>query len=242
MIRKSNARRNDFIKRPIYGIAQDGTLSATSWTPTTVVNTWTVEVWAYPMATATAYTESTTDTQGTSGGRYIIGAHHQGTDRGSGLSIGTNGVYMVQHGTGCLSCLAAYTSAITGWNHIAMRSSSKVASVVINGTTVRTGLTSPVTNYYSPDYHLFQLSTYGTYNGYADEIRVWNYARTDAEIKKDMYNRISSKSPGLISLIRLYDVDAYLTDLVINQCIIMNNSTLTRIAVSPCIYLPNREE
>ena len=242
MIRKSNGRRNNFIKSIIYGIFQNGTLSATGWSPTTVVNTWTVEVWSYPMATATIYTESTTDTQGTAGGRYIIGATQQGADRGAGLSIGTNGICVVQHGSGCLSCLAAYTSTITGWNHVAMRSSSKVASIILNGTTVRTGLTSPVTSYYSPSGYVFQLATYGTYSGYADEIRIWNYARTDAEIKRDMYNRISPLTPGLISLIRLYDIDTYLTDLVINQRIIMNNSTLTRIAVAPCIYLPDREE
>lgn len=90
-----------------------------------------------------------------------------------------------------------------GWFHFAMvwDSPSKTLKGVINGVTVgkktlTVTLTTPQSALsigYSPSF-----SANGGFTGKIDEFRVWNVARTDAEILADMHRKLSGKEQGLV--------------------------------------------
>lgn len=213
------------------------TYGTTDFYPNYVADNWTVEAWAYPTMSITLHSESTTGTAAVSGNGLLIGPRNESSNRGGGLSVGSNGMTLLQHGSGNISALARYSGSITGWNHVAGRSSSKVGSLVLNGTTVRTGLTCPTTYFYSPRNYLAWMD-YGVYNGYADEIRIWNYAKTDEEIAATMYQRVPVGSPGLIALIRFPNQDGAPYDYVMNRGIPMNKA-LAHSVTNGCPFLPS---
>jgi hypothetical protein len=90
-----------------------------------------------------------------------------------------------------------------GWFHFAMVWDAPSSSLkgVINGVTIgRKTLTVQLTTTqsalsigYSPSF-----SSNGGFTGKIDEFRVWNLARTDAEILGSMHQKLSGKEPGLV--------------------------------------------
>jgi len=93
----------------------------------------------------------------------------------------------------------------TGWFHFAMVWDSSTMTIrgVINGQTpsgaskkLTTTLTTPASKLsigYSPTF-----SGNGGFTGKIDELRIWNVARTDAEIKSSMNQRLTGKEAGLV--------------------------------------------
>ena len=88
-----------------------------------------------------------------------------------------------------------YNAAISGWTHITVAVSSKqTAETYINGTFVRTGLTSRQAKVHSdPDY--IGGGYYGYYGGYLDDVRVYNRALGDTDIQ----TVAGSGTPGSLS-------------------------------------------
>jgi len=90
-----------------------------------------------------------------------------------------------------------------GWFHFAMvwDATSKTLRGVINGVTagsktISPMLTTPASKLsvcYSPTF-----SGSGGFTGKIDELRIWSVARSDAEIKATMGQRLSGKEPGLV--------------------------------------------
>lgn len=95
----------------------------------------------------------------------------------------------------------------SGWFHLAMvwDAPSSTLKGVINGVTagkkiINTLLTtsgSRLSIGYSPTF-----SSNGGFTGKIDEFRIWNAARTDAEIKASMRQRLTGKEPGLVVYFR----------------------------------------
>jgi len=91
----------------------------------------------------------------------------------------------------------------TGWFHYAMvwDESAKTLKGVINGVTavtknvnvMLTTSVSPLSIGYSPTF-----SGNGGFTGKIDEFRVWNVARTDAQILSTMHQHLTGKEPGLV--------------------------------------------
>ena len=91
----------------------------------------------------------------------------------------------------------------TGWFHFAMvwDEPSKTLKGVINGVTagskvISATLTTPASRLsigYSPTF-----SSNGGFTGKIDEFRIWNVARSDAEIKATMNQRLTGKEAGLL--------------------------------------------
>lgn len=91
----------------------------------------------------------------------------------------------------------------TGWFHYAMvwDETAKTLKGVINGVTavtknVNVMLTtslSPLSIGYSPTF-----SQNGGFTGKIDEFRVWNVARTDAQIQSTMHQHLTGKEQGLV--------------------------------------------
>ena len=165
---------------------------------TTVSNTFTYEFWAYPEKGITLYAEATSGTVGTSGEAYAVYPHSGGDSgsAGAGVSVGTNGVSVFEHCTSYLPPLLTWEGPVSGWTHVAVVYTAGRPSLYINGELVHTGLQS-TTNVYVGTF----LSgygegggNYGFYQGKIDEFRVWNGARTEDEIRQNMYRELPDAS------------------------------------------------
>ncbi len=144
-------------------------------------NTFTFSAWFTANSTHEIDAESTTSTTGISGQKYLFGAVNEGTNSGAGVSVGTNGISVYEHGSAYMPPLAVYNGTVpSGWNYLAIVYNNKTPSIYLNGTLVRTGLTSPKTTVYAP----YQIGggSYGYHDGQVDEVRISNVARTAEEI------------------------------------------------------------
>lgn len=166
----------------------------------------TIEFWAEASATRTTKTEATSGITGTTGHgqRHAVFASYGGSSNaGVGVSVGTNGVSVYEHGAGYMPALLVWDGTLTGWNHIAVVYTAKQPSLYINGILVRTGLTSLRTAVY-PSARLGG-HTYGWYAGDMDEFRIWSTSRTQAEIRDNMCKRLVGTETGLERYYRIDD-------------------------------------
>jgi hypothetical protein len=146
-----------------------------------VSNSYTMEFWARPTAARATTPEDTTGFPGTGSQRYAIFPNNGGSKAGAGVSVGTNGVSVFEHGDTYLPSLLVYDAPILDWTHVAVVYIDKQPRLYLNGTLVRTGLTSTRNSYPSTclgeDGH-----GYGFYAGLLDEVTIYNRPLTPSEI------------------------------------------------------------
>ena len=154
--------------------------------------------WLKTSATHEIDPESGSGVGGVNGQRYAFDPQHGGeTDGGAGLSIGTNGILVFEHGSNYMPATAVYQADIgNDWNHIMIVYDNKQPTIYLNGIAVRTGLTSPREVVNAPIH--FGGMAYGFFEGLMDEIRIYNRALSAAEIIKlaarpNAYNPIPDK-------------------------------------------------
>ncbi len=156
-----------------------------------ITNNFTVELWCLPEATHQIDTQTTSSTAGTSGQKYILGATFVGSpDAGFGISIGTNGVSTYEHSNSYMPPLLVQETTITSFSQIVIVYTNKQPSLYINGTFIKTGLTSPRTNVYLIG-NLIGYGSYGYYQGKLASIRYYDRILTASEIQQ---NFIATKS------------------------------------------------
>jgi spore maturation protein CgeB len=162
-------------------------------------NTFTYEFWVKPSSSIDMVTESIEGVSGMRGQRYIIGpGYGEDEDAGFGVSVGTNGVIVYEHGAAYLPALLVYPISITDWTHIAVVYRNKTPYLYINGDLKKKGLTSQKENVYGSG--LFGgLDPYGYYSGYVKDLKIWNYDRSDAEIKANMDKTLTGNEEGLFA-------------------------------------------
>ena len=148
----------------------------------TPVDNFTIEAWVKPTATHQIDAEATSGTSGTSGQGYLFWPDQMGANGGAGISVGTNGISVYEHGDGYMPALAVYSGTIssTQWTHIAVVYENKRPSIYVNGALVRTGLQSTRPHVYAP--HVIGGGSYGYYAGLADEIAVYDTAFSGPDI------------------------------------------------------------
>jgi hypothetical protein len=116
--------------------------------------------------------------------RYVFEPRHGGDlNAGAGLSIGTNGISVYEHGSNYMPATAVYATNLgEDWNHIMIVYNNKQPTIYLNGRAVCTGLSSPRATVYAP----VQLGgmAYGYFEGLMDEVRIYNRVLSVAEIKK----------------------------------------------------------
>lgn len=159
----------------------------TNGTPglTNILNSYTMEFWAWPVASRASTAELNAGIEGTSGQRYAIFPTYGGVGNvGSGVSVGTNGISVFEHGNAYLPSLLVYDAPITGWTHIAVVYQNQQPSLYVNGTLTRTGLASLRNSYPSTWLGEWgaQSLNYGYYAGLLDEFSIYNRALSPSEI------------------------------------------------------------
>jgi len=168
-----------------------------------ILDTFTTELWVYPLSTRAVTTESTSthSKDGTSGQRYAIGAEPGdpgcsmvgsiNQDAGSGISVGTNGISVFEHACEYMPSLLVYNTALTGWNHIVVVYINKQPRLYLNGILVRTGLTSP--RIVRPSKEQIGAGAYGFFSGAIDEVAIYDRSLTAEEIQQHYQNGLAGQ-------------------------------------------------
>src|ERR1051326_1909491 len=150
---------------------------------TNILNSYTVEFWAWPTAGGDSTAEDTSGGYGDSNQRDAIFSHNGKFGAvGSGGSVGTNGVSVFEHGSAYLPALLVYDAVITNWTHVAVVYSNQQPQLYLNGALVRTGLISARSSYPSTCFGDAANLVYGFYAGLLDEVSIYNRALTASEI------------------------------------------------------------
>jgi hypothetical protein len=110
--------------------------------------------------------------------------------------------YVQSTGAGNYSCNSGSTQVPFGqWTHVAAVVSSPVVKIFVNGQLAATCGGAPATITNNVDLLLGRTnlspSTYQFLRGELDEVRIWNVARTDAQISGS-YNRFVTSNPSLV--------------------------------------------
>ncbi len=135
--------------------------------------------------------ESSSGINGTTGQRYLFFPTQSGAiDGGIGVSLGTNGIGVYDHGDAHMPALAVHSATFTSAQIFSVSLSNKTPSIYVNGSLTRTGTTSPRTNVWSPKN--LGGDTPGYFQGEVFEVIVFNRTLTPSE-HTDMYNYLSSK-------------------------------------------------
>ena len=149
---------------------------------TNILNSYTMEFWAWPMASRASTPEGTAGITGASNQRYAIFPDCGATGlAGAGVSVGTNGVSIFERAPAYLCSLLVYDAPIVGWTHIAVVFENRQPTLYVNGALVRTGLTSGPAPYPSTGLGETGLG-YGYYAGLLDEVSIYTRTLSATEI------------------------------------------------------------
>ena len=179
-----------------------------------VTNTFTMELWAKPSSWRDPTPESTVGYWGDWAQRHAIFpdkgelAYGSRDHAGVGISVGTNGVTVFEYAyndgySRRFNSPLVFTQALAGWIHLAVVYTNQTPYLYVNGSRVRTGLTSPKIVHPSANlggtdeplgYHQ------GYYPGALDEIRVWSTALNAATIQQWMNRELTAEHPDYQSL------------------------------------------
>jgi hypothetical protein len=163
---------------------------ATSFVSSTS-NNFTMDVWCRPTNTIAVYNQTTFgfNPPFLSGHRFVLAPDNRGTSSGAGISVGTNGINVIEHGNTFFPAPLTYYTTIsnTRFTNITVVYISKVPYLYINGVFIKTGLTtsSPTT--------FLSLGTqgigtlYGFYQGDISMIKCYTRSLSASEVLQN-YN------------------------------------------------------
>jgi hypothetical protein len=154
-------------------------------------NNFTFNFWSLPTQTHQIDSESTTGVAGTSGQKYAIDVLNGITNSYAGVSVGTNGISVYEHGSAYMPALLVYQTTITTYTNIAVVYVAKQPLLYINGVLVRTGLTSPKTQVFL-GIRWIGKGDYGFYGGQLSSIGYYNRALSATEVLQN-YNATKTR-------------------------------------------------
>ncbi len=159
----------------------------------TIENQFTISLWIYPTTTHEIDKESISGVLGTGGQKYAIGPTHGNrwseSYVGLGVSAGTNGISLYEHGGNYMPAVLVWEGTLTRWTHVAVLYKDNRCTLYVDGKSKKIGLKSerdaqPSTRYIGAAYH---GTTWGDaitsfFSGRVDDIRIYNRVLTAAEI------------------------------------------------------------
>lgn len=121
----------------------------------------------------------------------------QGTTGFPGMGVFTNN-------NGAPTLKATSTLPLNQWVHLAATLSGTTGTIYINGVASGSGPINAAPNVVRTNNYIGKSNYSGdSYaNAMFDEIRIWNVARTQAQIQSTMHESISASTPGLVGLWR----------------------------------------
>jgi hypothetical protein len=163
-----------------------------------VANNFTFSFWVYPRATHEIDAEGWL-WGGVSGQRYAVDAlwYDPSVGAGAGVSVGTNGVSVYEHSANYMPALLVWQGTLSGWTHVAVVYENKQPKLYINGTLVRTGLTSSMNSVRAKTWAL-GTGYYGAFDGKLDDIRIYSGALSTSDLANLVGNQSFSGSPASI--------------------------------------------
>jgi hypothetical protein len=172
-----------------------------------VTNSFTVELLANPAVARNPTAESVAGTAGVGGQRYAIFPDEGGmtygsaTHAGSGLSIGTNGVSVIEHTDWWMPSVLVHAASLTNWTHVALVYSNHIPFLYLDGTLVRTGLVSDRIIHPSAGIggttNLGSGGTgYGQFQGAIQEVRIWNIPLEQTILLAWMNSTVTTSHPA----------------------------------------------
>lgn len=179
-----------------YGLDFDGTNDVVTTNITTqTTSSLTIEAWIYPRATTYKRIISNYLNNAAQSGEIILDTYNA-TNNGRGLRFVVEGAGNSLHQLSTPNVLT-----LNAWNHVAGTFSNGVTKLYVNGIQVATNTASftsipSCTNTIS----IGEDPTIGSaeyFNGKMDEVRIWNAARTQAEIAGNMNSCLVGNESGL---------------------------------------------
>lgn len=135
---------------------------------------------------------------GTSNQHFAVLPSYGGKEnfRGTGVSVGINGISLYEHKSGYLGARIVYEASLKGWSHIAVVYENSAPSLYVNGNKVasRNATNDIIKPIFSLSGH-FHDNKY--FNGVMDEFRVWSRALTQSEIEANMNRELTGDEKGL---------------------------------------------
>ncbi|MCB2221950.1 MAG: hypothetical protein KQI35_16295 [Bacteroidetes bacterium] len=125
--------------------------------------------------------------------------HEEGHDKqlAFGLNFRSDGYYHIGLHSGD-------TIRLNEWHHIAGTWDGTSMYVYIDGVLVNSfNVVDSIGNepFYSPDYGLYMgykdEGQYGYFDGQLDEVRIWNYSRSEVQLRSTMYQELTGSETGL---------------------------------------------
>ena len=153
-------------------------------------NSFTMALWAKPAAARQSVAETNRGANASGVQRYAIqpeyGHGYGGQDHaGAGISIGTNGVSVYEHGYSHNPALLVHDMELAGWNHVAVVYEAKQPKLYVNGVLVKTGQSSTRTVH--PSASLGEGGP-NSYDGLLSDVRIYNRALTADELEQLVRN------------------------------------------------------
>ena len=138
--------------------------------------------WAKPTVTHQIDSETTSGTAGTSGQRYVIFPDSGGSNAGVGISLGTNGVSIYEHGSGYMPATCVVSENLSGWNFYSLVVSNNQSTLYLNGSIKRVAQFSGKQLLPSSEISKGYESSDSGFLGYLDEFRIYNQDLNATEI------------------------------------------------------------
>lgn len=134
-------------------------------------------------------------------GMVIIWRYSWNND-GYRINTGTGGniqFYTFQSGANQLSKSSSGVLVAGNWSHVAVVRQGASGRVWVDGVDVTTTFGSHIGPAYSASRQTYIGTSYApeAFDGTISEVRVWNYARSESEIKADMFKELTGTEEGL---------------------------------------------
>jgi hypothetical protein len=160
----------------------DGTNDVLYLPASPAANNFTIIAVARPTAGHEIDPQGAAGVGGVSGQRYLFGAQHGGDfNGGSGLSLGTNGASIYEHGSGYMPALAVLATPIASLAIVSVHYSNKQPTLTVNGTLSSPGAISPRATVTAPVE--LGAGAYGAFAGDVAEILIFDRTLTEAEAR-----------------------------------------------------------
>ncbi len=171
-----------------------------------VSDNFTMEFWALPTLPRG---EKSAGASGMKGQRYVL-FHSHGTEElggephaGVGVSLGTNGVAVVEHARDYMPLVVDVPTQITDWVHVAVVYRDKTPSLYLNGALAGAGPRSQRTVHpslwsWTSNGSGGGISDYGRFGGAVDDVRIWNVPLSVEQIRANLTMQFTGNEPGLL--------------------------------------------